>query len=144
MRFPVRTFTLVACIGAAAGLAPLGRERLRRDEPTGPPATGSAARALYGAHCAVCHGATGKGDGPGATVLRQAIPDFTNPAAMRAVNDRFLFDIIKKGGSQFGRSNAMPSWGMRLSDEQIQALVVYIRSLAPSASAGSSGRKETP
>jgi len=144
MRLSGRTYAVVACIAAALGLALVGRELLRRDAPTGLPATGSTARALYDAHCAVCHGGTGKGDGPGATVLRQVMPDFTNPAAMRAVTDRFLFEIIKKGSSQFGRSNAMPSWGMRLSDEQIQALVVYIRSFAPSASPGSSGRKETP
>jgi len=72
------------------------------------------------------------------------MPDFTDPAAMRAVNDRFLFDIIKKGSSQFGRSNAMPSWGMQLSDEQIRALVAYIRSLAPRTSAGSQERKDAP
>ena len=144
MRFPVRTYAVVACVGVAVGLALLGREFLRRDEPPLLPATGSPTRALYDAHCAVCHGATGRGDGPGATVLRQAMPDFTNPEAMRAVTDRFLFEIIKKGSSQFGRSNAMPSWGMRLSDAQIQDLVVYIRSLAPRTSAGSTDRRETP
>lgn len=144
MRFPVRTFAVVACIGLAAGLALLGRELLRRGEPSSFPATDSSARALYAAHCAVCHGSTGKGDGPGAAVLRHAMRDFSNPEAMRAVTDRFLFEIIKKGSSQFGRSNAMPSWGMRLSDDQIQALVLYIRSLAPGTSASSTERKETP
>lgn len=144
MRFPFRTYAVVACIGVAVGLALLGREFLRRDEPPALPATGSSARALYDAHCAVCHGSTGKGDGPGATVIRQVMPDFTNPAAMGATTDRFLFEIIKKGSSQFGRSNAMPSWGMRLSDEQIRALVVYIRSLAPRTSANPGDRKETP
>lgn len=143
MRFPVRTLVVVACIGAAAGLALLAREFLRWDEPP-LPATGFSARAQYDAHCAVCHGSTGKGDGPGAAVLRQVMPDFTKPAAMRAATDRFLFEIIKKGSSQFGRSNAMPSWGMRFSDEQIRALVVYIRSLAPGTAAGSTERKETP
>ena len=144
MRFSVRTYAVVALIGVTASLAFLGREFFRREEPAALPATGSPARALYGAHCAVCHGATGKGDGPGATVLRQVMPDFTNAAAMGAATDRFLFEIIKKGSSQFGRSNAMPSWGMRLSDEQIQSLVVYIRSLAPGTSAGTNARKETP
>jgi mono/diheme cytochrome c family protein len=70
--------------------------------------------------------------------------DFTDPAAMRRVTDRFLFEIIKKGSSQFGRSNAMPSWGMQLSDEEIQTLVAYIRSLAPHTSAGPQDRKEMP
>ena len=144
MRFSVRIYAAVALIGVTAGVALLGREFFRREEPPALPVTGSPARALYDAHCAVCHGPSGKGDGPGARVLRQAMPDFTDPAAMRAVNDRFLFDIIKKGSSQFGRSNAMPSWGMQLSDEEIQALVAYIRSLAPRASGGSNERKETP
>ena len=144
MRFPRGTYAVVACLAAALGLALLAREFLRRDEPTRLPATAPVARVLYDTHCAVCHGATGKGDGPGAPVLRQSIPDFADATVMRTVTDRFLFEIIKKGSSQFGRSNAMPSWGMRLSDEQIQALVVYIRSFAPSASPGSSGRKETP
>ena len=144
MRFSVRTCAAVALVGVAAALALFGREFLRREEPPALPATGSPARALYDAHCAICHGASGKGDGPGARVLRQAMPDFTDPAAMRAVNDRFLFDIIKKGSSQFGRSNAMPSWGMQLSDEEIRALVVYIRSLAPRTSAGPQERKDTP
>jgi len=97
-------------------------------------------RALYEAHCAVCHGATGKGDGPGAKIVRQPITDFTDAAAMANRDDRFLAEIIKKGGSQFGRSNAMPAWSMKLSDEEIRALVIHIRSQAhpnPAASSGS-------
>ena len=101
-------------------------------------------RALYDAHCAVCHGPAGKGDGPGARVVRQPMRDFSDPAAMRAVDDRFLFEIIKKGSSQFGRSNAMPAWGMKLSDEEIRAVVAYIRSLASRNPPASSGRKDTP
>jgi mono/diheme cytochrome c family protein len=97
-------------------------------------------RALYEAHCAVCHGPTGKGDGPGMKVVRQPVQDFTDAAAMVSRDDRFLAEIIKKGGSQFGRSNAMPAWGMKLSDEEIRALVDHIRTLARPASAMSSGR----
>ena len=63
---------------------------------------------------------------------------------MRVVDDRFLFEIIKKGGSQFGRSNAMPSWGMQLSDDEIRSVVTYIRSLASGARSGPDERKETP
>lgn len=142
MRVSVRTYVAVALIGVAAGVALLGRELLRREEPAAPPATGTPARALYDAHCAICHGPGGKGDGSGARVIGQTMPDFTDASAMRRVSDRFLFEIIKKGSSQFGRSNAMPSWGMQLSDEQIQALVAYIRSLAPGPSAGSQERQE--
>jgi len=101
-------------------------------------------RAIFEAHCAVCHGPLGKGDGPGAKVVRQQILDFTDATAMRAASDRFLFDIIKKGSSQFGRSNAMPAWGMQLTDEEIRAVVAYIRSLASPRRPDSSGRKDTP
>ncbi len=101
-------------------------------------------RALYDAHCAVCHGPTGKGDGPGASVVRQPMRDFSDPVAMREVNDRFLFDMIKKGSSQFGRSNAMPAWGMKLSDEEIRAVVMYIHSLASRIPTASSGREARP
>ncbi len=144
MHLSIRTYAAVALVGLTTGLAFLGRELLRREEKPAPPVTGSSARALYDAHCAICHGPDGKGDGPGARVIGQTMPDFTDAAAMGRVNDRFLFEIIKKGSSQFGRSNAMPSWGMQLSDEQIQTLVAYIRSLPPGPSAGSQERKETP
>lgn len=143
MRVSVRPYAAVALIGLAASVALLGRELLRREEPPALPATGTPARAVRRA-LRPCHGSGGKGDGPGARVIGQTMPDFTDAAAMRGVNDRFLFDIIKKGSSQFGRSNAMPSWGMQLSDEQIQALVAYIRFLAPGPSAGSQKGKETP
>jgi mono/diheme cytochrome c family protein len=96
-------------------------------------------RALFETHCAVCHGATGKGDGPGAKVVRQPMTDFTDAAAMANRDDRFLAEIIKKGGSQFGRSNAMPAWGMKLSDEEIRALVGFIRSVEHPNAAASSG-----
>ncbi len=144
MHVSIRTYAAVALIGLTAGLVFLGRELLRGQETPALPAAGSPARALYDAHCAICHGPHGRGDGPGARVIGQTMPDFTDAAAMGRVNDRFLFEIIKKGSSQFGRSNAMPSWDMQLSDEQIQALVAFIRSLAPGPSAGSQGRKETP
>jgi mono/diheme cytochrome c family protein len=100
-------------------------------------------RALFLAHCAVCHGSTGRGDGPGGRVLRQRLRDFSDPGAMREADDRFLAAIIRKGSSQFGRSNAMPAWGMKLSDDQIRALVAHIRSLAGPDSSPTP-RKETP
>jgi mono/diheme cytochrome c family protein len=143
MRLPSpRYVVLVVCIAVA--IAVFGQRLLRREEAT-PPTPGSlTGRSLYEAHCAVCHGVTGKGDGPGATVVRQPIRDFSDSAAMQVVDDRFLFEIIKKGGSQFGRSNAMPSWGMQLSDDEIRSVVAYIRSLAAGARTGPGGRKETP
>ncbi len=131
---------VLLCAGAGVGAVLVTRIALR-PEPAGvPPPQGGPA--LFQAQCAVCHGVRGKGDGPGAEVIRQKIVDFTDPAAMRGLSDQFLYEIIQKGGSQFGRSNAMPAWGMKLSDQEIRALVAYIRSLA--SSKRSSDGKEIP
>lgn len=133
---------LLACLGLLAiSLGVILRLR-GGDRPAA--AGAPQGRALYEAHCAVCHGAGGKGDGPGAKVVRQPMRDFSDPAAMRGLDDPFLAEMIQKGSSQFGRSNAMPAWGMKLSDEEIRALVVYIRSLAARTPPAASGRKEKP
>lgn len=134
---------LLAVVGMATILAWefLTPSKVEHPVVAGPPD----GRALYDAHCAVCHGQTGKGDGPGMRVVRQPVLDFTDAAAMQTRDDGFLVEITKKGGSQFGRSNGMPAWSMKLSDEEIRAIVSYIRSLARPAAAASRARgKETP
>lgn len=147
MRFhvgrPAILLLLLAVVGAATALFLWNLPRPHGAGTPGVPGVPQG-RALYDAHCAVCHGPAGKGDGPGARVVRQPMRDFSDPAAMRDLNDRFLIEITKKGSSQFGRSNAMPAWGMKLSDEEIRAVVAYIRSLASRKSTPSSGRKDVP
>ena len=144
MRFSRRGTLLIGLAVAIPAAVLVWRAVFMRDDAPRPAPPAQSARLLYETHCAICHGSTGKGDGPGAKVTRQTIRDFSNSAAMREVNDRFLFEIIKKGSSQFGRSNAMPSWGMKLTDEEIHAVVAFIRSLASSTSERSGERKETP
>lgn len=130
---------LLAAVGVAGILAweILTPPKVEHPVVAGPPD----GRALFAAHCAECHGDNGKGDGPGAKIVRTPMTDFTNAAAMANRDDHFLAEIIKKGGSQFGRSNAMPAWGMKLSDEEIRALVVFIRSRVRPNSAVSSEKK---
>lgn len=140
-RRPAIWLLFLAGVGAAVTLL----WSVRGPQGGAPAATGwPRGRAQYDTHCAVCHGPTGKGDGPGARVIRQPMRDFSDPAAMQAVGDQFLFDMIKKGSSQFGRSNAMPAWGMKFSDEEIRAVVAHIRSLAARKPPAPPGRKATP
>lgn len=144
MRFTGRRGALLLLLaGAGAAIVVLWTLGLSPWAGTPPAAPASQGRVLYDAHCAVCHGPTGKGDGPGARVIRQPMRDFSDASAMREVNDRFLFEITKKGSSQFGRSNAMPAWGMKLSDEEIRAVVAYIRSLASRKPPASPGGKDS-
>ena len=144
MRFSTRGYAVVIVVGLAVAMALLWRSLFRLEDAAPPGPESSDGRSLYEAHCATCHGMAGKGDGLGAGIVHQPIKDFSDPRAMRAVDDRFLFEIVKKGGSQFGRSNAMPSWGMKLSDDQIRAIVAHIRSLAPGTPGAAAGRRGTP
>ena len=56
--------------------------------------------------------------------------DHTNGAVMNQLNDKFLMEVIAKGGGAVGKSNFMPAWGGALNEKQIRDLVVFIRTLA--------------
>jgi mono/diheme cytochrome c family protein len=85
-------------------------------------------RALYKAHCAACHGESGKGDGPGAGVFKPPPRDHTDKAYMSTLTDKQMADVIKMGGAMRGKP-LMPSHP-QFKDAQLQALVAYVRSLA--------------
>jgi mono/diheme cytochrome c family protein len=85
---------------------------------------------LYTTYCSSCHGETGKGDGMAAGSLPVKPADHTSGAAMNQLNDKFLLDIISKGGTAVGKSSFMPSWGNALNEKQIRDIVAHIRTLA--------------
>jgi mono/diheme cytochrome c family protein len=85
-------------------------------------------RGLYRANCAACHGETGKGDGPGAGVLKPPPRDHTDRAYMSTLTDKQIAEIIKMGGAMKGKP-LMPSHP-QFKDAQLAALVAYVRSLS--------------
>lgn len=87
-------------------------------------------KALYISYCSVCHGEKGKGDGMGAKGLPAKPADHTNGATMNQLSDKYLVDIISKGGSAVGKSAFMPAWGNSLNEKQVRDVVAYIRSIA--------------
>jgi mono/diheme cytochrome c family protein len=80
--------------------------------------------------CAGCHGALGKGNGPAAAALSPKPRDYTDPKFVSSMSDEAMREIIKNGGAAVGKSPSMPAWGHALSEEDIQGLIAYIRSLA--------------
>ena len=94
------------------------------------------ARELYRENCAPCHGNQGRGDGPGIKALPVKPVNHTDPVAMSAHTDEYLFKVIAEGGSGVGRSPFMPAWGEQLTERQIASLVGYIRSLSARSSRG--------
>src|SRR6266550_2826262 len=85
---------------------------------------------LYATYCVSCHGEQGKGDGMAAASLPAKPADHTNGAVMNQLSDKFLLEIISKGGGAAGKSTFMPSWGGSLNEKQIRDIVAYIRTLA--------------
>jgi len=92
-------------------------------------ATVNAGRLLYQTNCAVCHGASGRGDGPVAIGLRPSPSDFTQHMPPGKHTDGQVYLWIRDGYLQ----SAMPAWGQRLNDQQIWQLVAYLRTFGRSA-----------
>ncbi len=96
-----------------------------------PPGSPSRGEALYRQYCAVCHGATGEGDGPNAAFLEDDRPrDLTDARYMARLTDRDLTEVIRGGGGGVGRSRFMPAWGNTLSPQQVGDVVAYTRGLS--------------
>lgn len=85
-------------------------------------------RILYLKYCAVCHGATGAGDGFNAYNLRPTEPrNFTDRQIMSRLTDDQLFSAISRGGASRGISSLMPAWGDTFNGRQIRYIVRYLR-----------------
>jgi mono/diheme cytochrome c family protein len=93
-----------------------------------PPSGASRGERLYYAYCIECHGRDGRGSWRAALFLLRP-GNLADSTRMSSHTDRYLFDIIKHGGSPVGRPG-MPAFGYHLSDDDIQALAAYIRTLA--------------
>lgn len=85
--------------------------------------------ALYAKYCAMCHGANGLGDGYNAPYLPVPPTNHADSAYMSTRPDDTLFDGVHAGGYILNRSHRMPSFGQRLTSEQVRALVAYMREL---------------
>ncbi len=83
----------------------------------------SAGKALWGQHCASCHGKSGLGDGSKAAQLKTQ-PDDLTKAAFQSQSDGSIFFKISAGRED------MPSFKKKLPEtEDIWNLVNYMRTL---------------
>ncbi|HJU61560.1 MAG TPA: c-type cytochrome [Candidatus Binatia bacterium] len=85
---------------------------------------------LYLTYCSSCHGDDGKGDGPAARSLPVKPANHTDGTVMNKFSDKFLLEIIAKGGGAVGKSAMMPGWGGQLKANQLRDIVAYVRSIA--------------
>ncbi|WP_424944308.1 c-type cytochrome [Aliiroseovarius crassostreae] len=80
---------------------------------------------LFQNYCTVCHGEDGYGDGVMGKLLAMSPMDLTNPIETDTLDNAELATAILDG-----RGRYMPAWRGILGQEDVEALVSYIRLLA--------------
>lgn len=95
--------------------------------PTGDPV--AAGKEIFMQICTPCHGQEGKGDGPAAVTLDPKPRNLTDPAYMAPINDRYLFELISRGGIAVGKSPMMPAQPA-LAAQDIGNVIAFVRTLS--------------
>ncbi len=98
-------------------------------------ADAAAGKANYDSLCSICHGPTGKGDGPAGAALTPPARDFSVGEFKYDADkngtpgeDIDLSLVIKNGAAAYGGNPVMAPWG-HLADADLANLVAFIRSL---------------
>ena len=85
-------------------------------------------RGIYKTYCAPCHGERGRGDGPGAGVMKPPPRDHTDRTYMSKLTDDDLAKVIQMGGAIKGKP-LMPG-NPQIKGSELAALVAFTRSLS--------------
>jgi caa(3)-type oxidase subunit IV len=85
------------------------------------------AQGAFNGLCAACHGNTGNGNGPVAAAMNPLPANFTDPAFWAERDDERIFNVIKNGAASVGGSPSMAGWSGMYTDQQITALVAFIK-----------------
>ncbi|HTB97211.1 MAG TPA: cytochrome c [Terracidiphilus sp.] len=100
------------------------------------------AKAVYQRDCALCHGDSGNGKTDLGKDMQLTMADWTDSKSLANQTDQQLFSIIRNG------KDKMPSEDVgRAKDDEVHALVAYIRSLGkdqPSSAAAPAAPAEAP
>lgn len=86
----------------------------------------SSGRSIYAVSCTPCHGATGKGDGPSAVVVKPR--NHTDAAVMELLTDTDIAVVIREGG--VGRDMPYMPAQPHIRGADLVALVAWVRSLS--------------
>ena len=81
----------------------------------------------YETFCVSCHGVDGKAQGPAAMAMQPRPRNFTDKNWQKSVDDKRLVKVLQEGGQSVGLSASMAAWGGVLSDDDIDAVVKYVR-----------------
>lgn len=86
---------------------------------------------IFQYRCAGCHGASGRGDGPGAAALVEVKPvDFTTDTLVAKGDWDAVFAKVREGGQRV-HGSTMPPWGTILNEADMWDLVAYLATFQP-------------
>jgi high-affinity iron transporter len=125
------SLSLTACSGGEGDLPPAYRRLEVPEARLLSPEARSRGRALFLAHCAICHGEAADGHGLRAEGFSRPPAAFTDPAWRRRTSPRRAFYVVREGV----RGTPMPSW-KSLEEEEVWDLVAYVLSVGYAAHPG--------
>jgi len=86
------------------------------------------AKTIYQERCSACHGANGRGDGPGSMALNPKPRNYTDKSWQATVSDEQIKRTITYGGAAVGKSPIMPaSPDLEQKPEVVNGLVKIVR-----------------
>ena len=121
--------TLGLCSGCSApnGELPEPYRRLAvPSERLADPAARTRGRALFLAHCALCHGERGDGHGRRRSAFARPPADLTRPGWRAAASPRRVFYAVREGS----RGTPMPAWKGALGIDETWDVVAHVLSLS--------------
>jgi cytochrome c5 len=83
----------------------------------------------YANFCSSCHGPNGGGDGPAGVALNPKPRVLSDKTWQASVTDDRIYNVLKNGGASVGLAATMAPWGGVLSEDEIKAMVGFIRGL---------------
>ncbi len=93
----------------------------------------AAGKQIFMQICTPCHGQGGRGDGPASGSLDPKPRNLTDPAYMAQMNDRYMFELISRGGLAVGKSPLMPAQSALVAQD-INNVIAYVKTLSASDS----------
>ena len=85
---------------------------------------------VFGSTCVWCHADATPAGPSNRSNVTPTPPLFSDGETLNPLSDEFLQNTITLGGSAMGKSTMMPPWGQTLTQDDIRAVVAYIRAVA--------------
>ena len=85
---------------------------------------------LFYTYCVWCHADATPAGPSNRSNINPPPPLANDGATLNPMSDEFLRNSITLGGSALGKSGMMPAWGKTLSQQDVDALIAFLRVIA--------------